>query len=318
MCGTRRRIALEALAELGQRALPVAAVPQRNTEVVVRLRRSRIECNRAFEMSDPRAQVSLLAEREPQQRVSAGVLLITLQRAAQELAGGVEVALRGSSLSPLVQIVGRARRRGRWLSRSRSALFQGRPERVVALAQLGIDFEGSLEGSRGAGKISSLPECLPELVVDTRIVAILRGDLPEMFECSREIAFLPQRHPQVEVRGDIVRFEGQRGLKDLCGFRELAALNQGGSEIRVGAPVLRIEGDRFAELRHRASDILLCRERHTQPVVRLGRLGRGLDGALKCFQRTHIVISIQVGDAENDEQAGIARMAFNGRLEFAQ
>ena len=154
--------------------------------------------------------------------------------------------------------------------------------------------------------------------MDAGILAILGGDFPEMFERSREIAFLPQRHAQIEVRGDIVRFEGQRGLKNLCGFRELAALNQGGSEIRIGAPVLRIEGDRFAELPHRRGDILLCRERHTQPVVRLGRLGRGLDGALKCFERTHIVISIQVGDAENDEQAGIARMAFNGRLEFAQ
>ena len=91
-----------------------------------------------------------------------------------------------------------------------------------------------------------------------------------MFERCREIAFLPQRHPQIEVCGDIVRFEGQRGLKDLGGFRELATLNQGRSEIRVGAPVLGIESDRLAERRHRTSDILLCRERYTQPVVRLG------------------------------------------------
>ena len=67
----------------------------------MRLRGHGIECHRALQMRDPRAQVSLLAEGEPQQRVSAGVLLITLQRARQEFAGGVEVALRGSGLSAL-------------------------------------------------------------------------------------------------------------------------------------------------------------------------------------------------------------------------
>ena len=80
----------------------------------------------------------------------------TLQRVAQELAGGVEVALRRSSLSRACIRSSAALAAAAGGFRDIAALlFQRRPERVIALAHLGIDFERALERGRGAGEIAA-------------------------------------------------------------------------------------------------------------------------------------------------------------------
>ena len=75
------------------------------------------------------------------------------------------------------------------------------------------------------------------------------------------------------MRGQAVRLERQRLLEHLHRLGVVAALGQRGAQVRVGAPVLRIERDGLPERGDGAGEIGLLRERDAQPVVRLG--GRG-------------------------------------------
>ena len=88
-----------------------------------------------------------------------------------------------------------------------------------------------------------------------------------------QIAFLPQSHPQVHVGGQAVRLQRQRLLKHRDGSGKVPALGQRGSQIRVGPPVFRIEGDRLSELWIAPGRSDFSARRDTQPVVGLRRLG---------------------------------------------
>ena len=143
-------------------------------------------------------------------------------------------------MSPFVQVVRGAGSRLARLPRRRAPL-QSHAERVVRLAQLGIDLEGLLERIDGAREITSFTQCLPELVLESGVARIGSRDTAEMFQGACEVAFLAQSHPQVHVSGDAVRLERERLLEHVDGFGEIPALGQRGTEVRVGPPILRIQ-----------------------------------------------------------------------------
>src|SRR5262249_10480399 len=151
------RIERHACLELRRGARLVAAVPQRDAEMVVRVRRVGAERDRALEVTDGRGKVSLLSKRKAEQRVRVRVFVVDAKRGLELLARAAEIAPPESLLRAAVEIVRSARRRGRPPSgRGAALLLQHGAQRVVALAHFRIDLEGSLVGGDGAGGIAAL------------------------------------------------------------------------------------------------------------------------------------------------------------------
>ena len=118
------------------------------------------------------------------------------------VARGGQVAACRRLLARADEIVGRTRRGGGpALARGRALLLQRDAERVVALAQLGVELERPLERGDRAGQVAVLPERLAELVVDggVRRDRQRRRDAGARARAS-EIALLAQREPEVQVR----------------------------------------------------------------------------------------------------------------------
>ena len=151
------------------RAVPGAAVPQRDPEAVVRLGTTRVAAPpRAPGGGGRRGGLSAGPARSP-----GGCARPRGSRPGGGPRSRCSRAPRRSprsaaSLRPLVGSVGRARRRGAAScgGRPRALLLQGGAERVVGFALLGIDLERSLERGDGARQVAALAQRLPELVVD--------------------------------------------------------------------------------------------------------------------------------------------------------
>jgi hypothetical protein len=81
-------------------------------------------------------QFSLLPEREAEQCVRLCVFVIEAKRRFVALACGRQIPLGDRILRAPVQIVGRARRRGRRLSRGGALPLQRGPPRIIGFAHL--------------------------------------------------------------------------------------------------------------------------------------------------------------------------------------
>src|SRR5205823_14633116 len=141
------------------------AVPQRNREMVVRLRRVRSKCDRALEVTNGRRELSLLPEREAEQRVRLCVSVVEAKRLFEVLARPAQIALPERVLRASIQIVRRARGGGARFSRRAALLLQRVAERVVGLAHLRIDLERPLEPRDRAGEAAALREGLADLAL---------------------------------------------------------------------------------------------------------------------------------------------------------
>src|ERR671935_778849 len=75
---------------------------------------------------------------------------------------------------------------------SGTLLLQRKAERVIALAQLRVEFECLLERRNGAVEIARLAQRLPELVLDAGIGGIGGPDAPEVFQRALEVTCLAQ------------------------------------------------------------------------------------------------------------------------------
>ncbi len=206
---------------------------------------------------------------------------------------------------------------GRGLRAARALLLQRQPEPVVALAQLRLDLDRLLECRDGAGEVAALTQRLSELVLNTRVRRIARGDAPQVLQRAFRIAFLTQREPQVHVRGQAVGLQRQRLLEHHRRPGKVAAPDQRGAQIGIGAPVFRIQGDRFPERRDGAGKIGLFREGDAEPVVRLSGPRSGLHGAAERRQRARVVVALPIRQAQRDMKLGVGGLALDRRLELA-
>ena len=158
---TGRGIQLHALLQLRDGAVLLAAVPERHAEMVVRLRRGRLQRDRPFQLTDGSREVSLLPQREAEQRVRLCILVVELQRLFETLprardrlpcasascacryrsfAGFVEEASAVEGLVDALADVERA------FCAARLCCFSALPKRVIPLAHFRIDLERALVG----------------------------------------------------------------------------------------------------------------------------------------------------------------------------
>src|SRR5262245_65973520 len=88
----RGGIECHALTQFRRGARLFAAVPERHAEMVVRVRRIRPKGDRAFEVTDGRWKISLLAQRKAEQRVRVCVLVIETKRLFELVARAAQIA----------------------------------------------------------------------------------------------------------------------------------------------------------------------------------------------------------------------------------
>src|SRR5687767_15321326 len=105
MTRARRRIEPDALAQLANRPIRGAAVPERDPKVVVRLRELRPDRRGSFQVTEGWRQVPLLSKDESHQAVRFGVLIVERQ-CLRELPGcRDQLATTGGVLRALVMRV---------------------------------------------------------------------------------------------------------------------------------------------------------------------------------------------------------------------
>ena len=130
----------------------------------------------------------------------------------------VEIALRRSSLSALVQIVGRAGRRGSVAFAHARAAASGDVRARSSPRASRVRAPARFRCCRRRRQDRRLPERLPELVVHPALARSRRGDVPEVFERAVEIALFAQRQAEVHLRAEAVRLEDER-LFERCRWR---------------------------------------------------------------------------------------------------
>ena len=245
-------------------------------------------------------QVPLLAEHVTLQRVRLRMTGVALEGVGERGSRGLEIAARRCRLRASDGLVCRARWRRRGLPRRGALLLQRGAERVVTLAQLGIDLERAFELRDRSAEIAGLPQCLAELVVHGRIAGFGLGDATKVIQCGVEVSLLAERHAQVEVCVDGPGLEGQGLPEHLHGFVELAALRERRAEVRVRARVLRVERDGLAQHRDALGEVRPVEQHDAEPVVGLGRSGSHFHGALQPFEGARILSALEIRHAERD------------------
>jgi hypothetical protein len=289
-----RRIQPHALTQFRRGALFRTAVPQRHTEVIMRVRRIGPKRECALQVPDAFGKIALLSQREAKQRVCVGVCCIETQRFFELLARTTEVSPTERVLRASIHIVCGAGRRWRWFPRSSALLLQLGTERVVGLAHLRIDLERSIECRNCGGNVAGLSERLPDFVVHQCVVWIGVGHAPQVLQRAFEVSRLTERGPEVQVRANAVRLQREGLLEHLNGFAVIAALRKRGAQVRVRASVLRIQCDGFPEFGDRPRQVRLFRQGDPEPVVRFRGFRTNLHGPLERLQRARSVVSIQV------------------------
>ena len=289
-----------ALAQLGDRLLSRAAVPEGRTEVVAGLRPLGTQDRGPLQMRKGGGQVALLAEDVALQRVRLRMIGIQPEGLGQRAFRRPKITACRRRLRALDRLVCRARCRWSGLPRGGALLLQRGTEREVPLAQLGIDLERAFERRDRAAELAALPQCLSELVVHGRVVAIGLDDATQVLESGREVPLLAQSHAQVEVRGHALGVEREGLPEHLHGLVELAALRERRPEVRVRPRVLRVEGDRLPQRRDALGKVGPIEQRHAEPVVGVGEIGGHLHRVPQPLERAGSVSAFEIGHAERE------------------
>ena len=145
MPACRPGIEPHALAQFGNRLLSRAAVPQGRAEVVPYLGRFGTKARGPLQVWKRGRQVALLAEDVSLQRVRLRMIGVPLEGVGERVSRRLEIAPCGRRLRAPDGLVCRARWRRSGLPRGGALLLQSGAERVVTLAQLGIDLERAFE-----------------------------------------------------------------------------------------------------------------------------------------------------------------------------
>ncbi len=135
------------------------------------------ERHRPLQVGEGGRELSLLPQNEAQEAVGVRMALVQAERLRELRSGGGQVATPRGLVGALVEIVGRARRLRARLAGGGALLPERHAERVVSLAQLGVDLDRLLQGGHGGGQIASLTEGLAQFVVDAGVGRIGLGHL---------------------------------------------------------------------------------------------------------------------------------------------
>ena len=225
---------------------------------------------------------------------------VPLEGVGERVSRRPEIAPCGRRLRAPDGLVCRARWRRSGPPRGGALLLQRGTERVVTLAQLGIDLERTFELRDRSADLAALSQCLSELVVHGRIAGIGLDDATQVMQSGVEITFFAQCHAQVEVRAHVLGLEREGLPEDLHGLVELAALCERRPEVRVRPRVFRVERDRLPQRGYPLGKVRPVEQDDTEPVVGFGGIRCHLHRMLQPFERACMFSAIEIGHAERD------------------
>src|SRR5688572_24123964 len=195
---------------------------------------------------------------------------VPLEGVGERISCRLEITPCGRRLRAPDGLVCLARWRRSGPPRGGALLLQSGAERVVALAQLRIDSEGTFELRDRFPELAALSQCLSKLEVRGRIAGIGPDDETQVMQSGLEVALFAQRHAQVEVRGNALGLEREGLPEYLHGLIELAALCECRAEVRVGPRVFRVERDRLPQRRDALGKVGPVEQHNAEPVMRFG------------------------------------------------